>query len=449
VQQVDLLLSGGYVITQQRPGEVLANAAVAVQADRIVDIGPAAEVALRVTSARTIDCRGRAVLPGLIDCHVHTCQSTARGLADDVPVAVWLNKILPFEAALEAEDVAASVRLACIEMIKSGTTGVMEGCAPPEHVDVVGQVFADSGLRCVLTRSTMEHADPTWNPPPSFLADPETNLRQTRRMIERWHGAAAGRLSAWAAYRHAPDVSDELIVELARLADELDVGLHAHQSTRRFGEAAHLDALGILSPRMVFAHAIRYTRHELELLKYYGVKIDHNPGASMHGAYGSAVIGQFPEMLDMGITVCLGCDGATNNNTLDMFREMRLAATIHKEVRTNATVLPAAVALQMATTNGAQACRWADVGVLAPGNKADLIVVNLEQPHLLPVHDLISNLVYCANGHDVETTIVDGRVLMMDRQVQVADEQAVLLDAVASAERVLQRLGRRAVLTGS
>jgi 5-methylthioadenosine/S-adenosylhomocysteine deaminase len=441
VQGVDLVLAGGYVVPQDSATTVLPNAAVAVDGDRIVDVGAAADVLARFSARRVIDTTDHVVLPGLVDCHLHTCQTTARGLADDVPVTTWLDRILGFEAKLEAEDVEASVRLTALELIKSGTTGLIEGCAPPAHVDVVGEVLAASGLRTVLTRSTMERADPTWQGPPSFLADVETNMRATRDMLQRWNGAAEGRMTAWPSYRHSQDVSDELIVSLVQLAEEFDVGFHGHQGTRRFGEAERLDNLGVLSERMLFAHAIRYTRREIELLRNAKVNINHNPGASMHGAYGAAVAGQFPEMLQMGIRVCIGCDGAPNNNGLDMFREMYLTATVHKEARMDPTVLPAPTVLRMATYDGARAARWPDVGMLGPQCKADLIVVNLKQPHLMPLNDVISNLVYCANGRDVVTTIVDGRILMDNRQVLGMDEDRILRDAADSAARMRARLG--------
>ena len=435
--EVDLLLTGGIVVADS--SHVIRDGAVAIQGERIVATGPSAELTKTVRAERVIDCTGKAVMPGLIDAHNHTCQSTARGLADDLPVTDWLNRVIGFEAALDDEDVAASVRLACVEMIRGGTTGVMEGCAPPDFVDTVGEVFAESGMRCILTRSTMEKPDPTWSVPKSFLRDAATNLRETRAMLKRWHDTNGGLVHAWPAYRHAQDVSAELVVELCKLVDEFGVGLHAHQSTRRFGEIEFLDELGVLRPEMVFAHAIRYSRREMELIRAHGIKLNHNPGASMHGAYGASTLGHYPELVAMGVCVAIGADGAANNNTLDMFREMRLAATVHKEARMNSTVIPARVAFDMATVNGATACRWPDVGRLAPEMKADLIVVDVMRPHLVPHHDIVSNLVYCANGHDVVTTIVNGRVLMEDGIVTVFDEAKVIRDALRSAERVLQR----------
>ncbi len=428
---------GGIVVPDSQ--HVIMDGAVAIQADRIVAVGAAAELAKSTHAKRVINCAGKAVMPGLIDAHNHTCQSTARGLADDLPVTDWLNRVIGFEAALDEEDVTASVRLACVEMIRGGTTAVMEGCAPPDFVDTVGGVFGESGMRCILTRSTMEKPDPTWNVPKSFLKDAETNLRETRQMLKKWHGANDGLIHAWPAYRHAQDVSAELVVQLCRLVDEFEVGLHAHQSTRRFGEIEFLDELGVLRPEMVFAHAIRYSRREMELIKAHGIKLNHNPGASMHGAYGASTLGHYPELVAMGVCVAIGADGAANNNTLDMFREMRLAATAHKEARMNSTVIPARTAFDMATVNGATACRWPDVGRIGVGMKADVIVVNVMRPHLVPHHDVVSNLVYCANGHDVDTTIVNGVILMENGVIKVYDEAAVIADAMRSAERVLQR----------
>jgi 5-methylthioadenosine/S-adenosylhomocysteine deaminase len=436
VQEVDLLLTGGYVVPMERPGEMLNQAAVAIAGDRIVDVGPAAEVGERVRPARVLDCAGKAVLPGLVDCHVHTCQQLARGLADDVSVLDWLSRIVAFEAAMNEQDVYASVKAACLEMIKSGTTGFVEGCANPFYIDAAGQAIVDSGLRAILTRSTMEIQESDWSAPDPFLMDAEANYNGTRQMIERWNGAANGRISAWASWRQQWNLSDELLVRIVKLAREHGVGIHAHLSTRRYGQIELLDRLGLLGPDLMFAHAIRYTAREVELIALNDVKIDHNPGASMHGAYGSAVAGQYPEMLDKGVCVCLGCDGAANSNTLDMFQAIRLAATLHKEMRQDATVIPATQALQMGTLNGARACQWNDAGALVPGKKADLIVVDLLQPHLMPLHNVINNLVYCASGQDVTTTIVDGRILMENRQVAAMDERRVLAEAAERAERI-------------
>lgn len=443
MRDADLLLTGGWVITQERPGAVLEKAAVAIAKDRIVEVGPAADVAARVRAARVVDCTGKAVLPGLVDCHVHTCQQLARGLADDVPVAEWLARIVPFESEMDERDVEVSVQAACLEMIKSGTTGFMEACANSRHIDAAAATMEASGLRANLTRSTMDLQQADWTVPSPFLMSTERHLAETTAMIRRWNGAGHGRLAAWCGWRHKYDTSAELLVAMVKLAREHGVGLHGHLSTRHFGELEDLDRLGVLGPEFLLAHAIRYTAREIELIARYDVKIDHNPGASMHGAYGSAVAGQFPEMLAKGICVGLGCDAAASGNFLDMVQAVRLAATLHKEVRQDAGVIPAAQALSMATTNGARACQWHESGVLAPGKKADVIVIDMLHPHLVPVHDVVANIVYCATGRDVVTTIVDGRVLMEDRRVLVYDEAKVLAEAMERADRIRARWAKR------
>jgi 5-methylthioadenosine/S-adenosylhomocysteine deaminase len=435
----DLLLSGGTLLTD--PGSApVRDGALAIKDGVIVDLGPADVVTPRVSARRVLDTTGQAVLPGLVDCHIHTCQQIARGLADDINVLDWLTRIVAVEGAMDEDDVNVSVKAACLEMIKSGTTGFIEACGNPYFADAMAEAVVESGLRGVMTRSTMELPEPDWQAPDPFVMDAESNLTATRSLIEKWHGAAGGRISAWAGWRQQWNLSDELLVAVVALAREYGVGLHGHLATRRFGQIELLDRLGVLGPDLVFAHSIRYTARDRQLIKLNGVNINHNPGASMHGAYGSAPMGCFPEMVEEGINVCLGCDGAANGNTLDMFQVMRLAATLHKEMRLDPLAISPRDAFAMATRNGARAAMWPDGGELKVGNKADVIAVNLMQPHLMPVHDVLNNLVYCASGQDVVTTIVAGQVLMEDRRVTTLDEARILSDLQTRGEALVARL---------
>ena len=444
MREADLLLTGGWVITQEGPGTVIHKGAVAITRDRIVDVGTAVELDERVNPRRIIDCTGKAVLPGFVDSHVHTCQQLSRGLADEVPVSEWLARIVPFEGEMDEDDVHVSVQAACLEMIKSGTTGFMEACANALYIDAAADAMEASGMRANLTRSTMDMQQPDYKVPNPFLMSTERHLAETEAMIRRWNGAGNGRLGAWCGWRHKYDTSDELLVAMVKLARNHGVGLHGHLSTRHYGEVEALDRLGVLGPEFLLAHAIRYTAREIDLIAHYDVKVDHNPGASMHGAYGSAVAGQFPEMIDKGICVALGCDAASSGNFLDMVMAVRLAATLHKEMRQNASTISAAQALHMGTARGACACHFQDVGVLAPGKKADVIIIDMIQPHLIPVHDVIANIVYCGTGRDVVTTIADGRILMEDRQVKVFDERKVMAATMDRADRVKARWEVRA-----
>ncbi len=442
-RRVDLLLHGGFVVPADGSTPFLADHSVAVEDRSIVAVGPAEEIATRYTAEQVVDCDGKAIVPGLVDCHVHTCQQLGRGLADDIPVLDWLTKVVSLEAVMDEEDVYASARLACVEMLKGGTTAFIEACANPVYADAAAQAIVDSGIRGVLTRSTMQYQEPDWEAPTGFLMDPDENLEATRELLERWNGEGDGRLSVWCGWRQQWNLSDELVVDLVELAREHGVGLHGHLATRRYGQIELLDRLGVLGPELVFAHAIRFTAREQDLIDHHDVKINHNPGASMHGAYGSAVAGSFPELHRRGVCVCLGCDGAANGNTLDMWQATRLAAGLHKEVRQDATVIPAPDALAMATRNGARALRRDDLGTIAEGRTADLQVVDLRQPHLLPWNDLVATLVYCASAQDVWATVVDGRLLMEGRELVGVDEDAVLDEAIERGEGIARRVRER------
>jgi 5-methylthioadenosine/S-adenosylhomocysteine deaminase len=435
----DLLLSGG-VLLPDATSTPIREGALAIRDGVIVDSGPADVVTSRVNARRVIDTTGQAVMPGLVDCHIHTCQQMARGLADDINVLDWLTRIVAVEGAMDEDDVSVSVKAACLEMIKSGTTGFIEACGNPYFADAMGEAVLESGLRGVMTRSTMELAEPDWSAPDPFLMDAESNLKATRELIEKWHGRGNGRISAWTGWRQQWNLSDELLVAVVGLAREYGVGLHGHLATRRFGQIELLDRLGVLGPDMVFAHSIRYTARDRQLIKLNGVNINHNPAASMHGAYGSAPMGCFPEMVEEGINVCLGCDGAANGNTLDMFQVMRLAATLHKEMRLDPLAISPEQAFAMATRNGARAAMWPDGGELKVGDKADVIAIDLMQPHLLPAYNVLNNLVYCASGQDVVTTIEAGQVLMEDRRVTTLDEAKVLSDLQTRGEALVRRL---------
>jgi 5-methylthioadenosine/S-adenosylhomocysteine deaminase len=439
VIHADLLLTGGHLLSSS-DAPVVKQGAVAISGQRIVDIGSAQEVALRVIASRTLDCTDQLVMPGLIDCHVHTCQQMARGLADDIDVLEWLQRIVGIEGSMTEDDVNVSAKAACLEMIKSGTTGFIEACGNPFYVDAMGDAMLESGLRGVMTRSTMEIAEPDWKAPDPFVMDAKSNLHQTRALIDRWNGRGDGLISAWCGWRQQWNLSDDLLVAIVRIAREQGVGIHGHLATRRFGQIELLDRLGVLGPDMVFAHAIRFTSRERQLIAFNRVNIDHNPGASMHGAYGSGPMGSFPEMLAQGVNVCLGCDGAANGNTLDMVQVMRLAATLHKEVRLDSRAVSPASAFRMATRNGALACGWPDVGELSIGNQADLITIDLRQPHLMPAYNLMNNLVYCASGQDIRTTIVAGKILMENGRVAVLDERKVLDELQARGEALIERV---------
>jgi 5-methylthioadenosine/S-adenosylhomocysteine deaminase len=251
-----------------------------------------------------------------------------------------------------------------------------------------------------------------------------------------------------------PNVSDELYRRLSKLADRDGALLQMHAAVnkdqvewvkRRTGRTVieHMNSLGILGPKWCLIHMAVLTDDELRMLKDNDVKIMHVPGAALHGAYGSASVGKFPEMLDMGVTVTLGCDSSAANNSLDMFRAMYQAATVHKEVRLVADLVSPEKALEMATIDGAKALMWdKEIGSLEEGKKADLIVVECKRSNWMPLHDfsLIPSLVYSGEGADVETVMIDGRMVMEKREIRTVDVNGLLDQAQKATERLLKKL---------
>jgi 5-methylthioadenosine/S-adenosylhomocysteine deaminase len=399
---------------------------VAIKGNQIVALGGTEALKNQYPSFRQIDCSGMLVIPGLIDTHVHTCQQMARGIADEVPGNVWLKQVVNFEALMDEKDVYWSALLACLEMIKSGTTCFVEACANPIYYDAVGEAIKESGIKAILTRSTVEIPDSDWAFPAKFSETSSQAIDNSLRMINKWNGAEKGKIRAWFGWRQIWNVSVGLLREMTQKAKNLGIGIHTHAGTRRTGQIESLEKEELLGPHLLIAHSVRYTRREIELIKNHDVKIVHCPAASMHGAYGSASVGLFPEMLERGVTVSLGCDGAANNNKLDMVEEMRMVALIHKETRIDPNVIPKTTAFRMATVNGARAVGWEDeIGSLSVGKRADIAVVDFKKPHLVPVFDPLSNLVYAANGQDVKTVIIDGEIIMEDRKVLTLNEEEI------------------------
>lgn len=383
---------------------------------------------------RIIDGHERVVLPGFVNCHTHAAMTLLRGYADDMPLMEWLeNKIWPLEAKLSADDVYWGTMLAISEMLRSGTV-----CFADMYffMDAAARAVENSGIRAVLSRGMVG-------------VGPENEIAfcESRDMIEKWHGACNGRITCMlgphAPYTCPPDYLERVI----QLSDELGVGLHIHIAETRvefddikriYGNTpvAHLDKLGLFERQVLAAHCVHLDPKDIEILAAKQVGVAHNPESNMKLASGIAPIQQ---MLNAGITVALGTDGASSNNNLDMLQEMRTASFLQKVHLMDSTVIPAWQALQMATTNGARALGLGNkIGQLKPGYKADMIIMGMKQPNMLPVYDPISNIVYSAQAADVETVIVDGNILMEDRVIKAFDEEEVLVKAKETALRLVR-----------
>jgi 5-methylthioadenosine/S-adenosylhomocysteine deaminase len=435
----DLLIQGCDVVSPS--GDSVATLAahdIAIRGRQIAAIQPTGQIAAAEAGA-LIDGAGMAALPGLINTHAHAAMVLLRGAAEDVPVEAWFNDyIWPMETNLTPEDVYWGALLAAAEMIESGTTTVADHYFA---MDSVAEAIAQSGMR--------GHLAPTM----FGQGDTRAELTQAGEFAARWHGAADGRIRAWlgphSPYLCPPDVLRAVAAE----ARELGLGCHIHVSETaeqvRASLAQHgvtpiqlLAQVGLLDQPLLCAHAAHATPDDIGLLADARAGVAHCPKTFLKLAAGIAPV---VDMRARGLAVGVGSDGAASNNTLDMLEQLRLAALLQKHVRADATALPAAEALALATVEGARALGQAgEIGALTPGALADIILIRTDGAHMQPIHALPSALVYSARAADVDTTIVDGRVLMRGRRLLTLDKATIIREVSARAERLRSRQhGRR------
>ncbi len=450
-----LLINKGTLVTVDRERRIIKDGAVAIDGDRIIAVGKSDEVQQEFRAERTINARDKLVLPGLVDAHMHLVQTLSRGVADDVDLYSWLyDRVFPFESSLSEEEAYLSALLGCMEMVRTGTTCFADPGG--NQIESAPRAIEQAGLRGIIAwrgvDTTVDEKRPIATP---VKASTEEVVTRNEALFKRFNGTAQGRIRVWFGLADCRAASERLIVRTAEKARELGtmVEIHIagteecvrhvieHQGTT---EIKYLQRLGVLGPDMLIIHAGWITAEEVPIIKEYDIKVCHCPGASMHGAYGSCSQGKFPELLEAGVTVALGVDSATANNSLDMFRAMYQAATCHKEARLHPSLVSPEQSLEMATINGARALRWEDeIGSLEVGKKADLILVDVSGPHWLPRQDfsLIPNLVYSGSGADVNTVIIDGAIVMEGREMKTVDEERVLAEVQKAGRQVLKRTG--------
>jgi 5-methylthioadenosine/S-adenosylhomocysteine deaminase len=422
---VDLLIVGGAVVTMNSDRRVLENGYVAIRGERVFDVGDSADLAAKVYKAgRTIDARGKVVLPGLINAHTHIPMTLFRGVADDLDLQDWLTKyIFPAEAKNVTRDfVVAGARLGLAEMIRGGTTTYADMYY---FEDAIAEETKKAGLRGTLGETVIDFPAPDnkrW----------EDALSYTDGFVKRWKGDS---LITPAIAPHAPyTVSPEHLKAVKAFAEERDVPILTHLAeapteTKIIAEkyntrpALYLESLGLLSRRLLAAHVVHVNDREIEILKEREVGVAHCPQSNMKLSSGAAPI---PQMLKSSLRVGLGTDGAASNHDLSMWEEMDTAAKLHKLVTMSPTVVTAQQALEMATIGGARALHMErEIGSIEAGKRADLIVVDLSALHLTPMYNVVSHLVYAAKASDVTDTIVNGRPLMRNRRLLTLDEEAV------------------------
>jgi len=393
----------------------------------------------------TIDAGGAYLLPGFIQTHVHLCQTLFRGHADDMPLLDWLKRrVWPMEAAHTPATLRASARLAASELMLGGTTTALT-METVHDTDVVFEALDEMGLRAVVGKCMM---DSDQEVPSRLQEKTRESIDESVALRKRWDGKANGRLRAAFAPRFAVSCSRELLEAVADLSARDRVIVHTHASENRdevevvrrisggLSNLEYLAATGLATPQLCTAHCVWVTDAEQALLAERGVKVRHCPGSNLKLGSGIAPVA---EMLARGISVSLGADGAACNNRLDMFDEMRLAATL-QAVRKGPGALTARDAVWMATREGARALGMeGDIGSIEPGKRADLILIDRGRPHQQPDPDPWSTLVYATRGTDVSLTMVDGQVLVRDFAMTHQDVAAITADARTAARTLVAR----------
>ena len=434
-----VLVRGGTILTMN-------DALQAVEGDVSIRDGRIAAVGefLGGPHDSVIDASGALVLPGFVQTHVHLCQTLFRGMADDLALIEWLRtRIWPLEAAHTPETLRASARLAAYELLTGGTTTVLT-METVHDTDVVFEAVAETGLRAVIGKCMMD-ADSAV--PPRLLEPTQASIDESLALRRRWDGAAGGRIRAAFAPRFAVSCSRELLEAVGVLSGDHGALVHTHASEQQPEVALiqqrtgrrnieYFEDIGLASARLCVAHCVWVGEHEREILASRQVKVLHCPGSNLKLGSGLAPV---PELRALGVSVSLGADGAACNNRLDMFEEMRLAAVL-QAVRLGPGALTARDAVWMATREGARALGLdGEIGSIEPGKRADVIVVGLDRPHLVPGTDPYSTLVYSARGTDVRATVVDGEVLVRDARAVRLDPGEIVADARAAARSLVSR----------
>lgn len=439
-----LHIKNAMVVTMDDGRTVYEKGDILVEGDRFTAVGKVPPSLVR-PDAQQLDASGKIILPGLINSHVHTSQQLGRGLGDDVDLLTWLSeRTFPYESSLTPEDSYISSLLCLVEQIRSGVTAFAEPGG--QFVPSMARAVTQSGIRGILAKSSMDCGEGL---PPVWQRTTQEELDVQEQDFKDLHNTADGRVRVWFGLRTLFNNSDELVVRTKELADKYGVGVHMHvaeckaevdfvTATKGVPTVTHLNNLGVLDKNLLAVHTVWLTNAEVDLFAAHDVKVSHNPAAAMR-VLGFAKI---PQMLRKGVCVSLGTDGAPSSNRMTLIDEMWLTSLIHKGWRLDPTVMRAEEILTMVTRNGARALLWEDeIGHIAPGMKADLVVINPDSASMLPLHDPIANLVTAMHSSNVESVLCNGKWVMKDKVILTLDEKAILAEAKERAAAIRKRAG--------
>lgn len=436
-----LLIKNAQIITMNEQNDIFTGD-IFIKDDLIEAIG----LNLQNPAEKIIDASSRTIIPGFVQTHIHLCQTLFRGRGDDLELLDWLKKrIWPLEASHDGESVFYSAMLGIGELIQSGTTTIVD-METVRHTDFAFQAIAASGIRALSGKVMMDRG---FDVPSGLKEKTESSIQESVDLLEKWNLHDNGRIRYAFSPRFVISCTEQLLKEVRELSFKHDVKVHTHASENQeeikvvleetgMRNIVYLDHLGLANERLILAHCVWLDDNEKRIIKERGVHVSHCPGSNLKLASGVA---DTKGLLDMNVSLSLGADGAPCNNNLDMFNEMRLAALLQKPIHGPAA-MDAKTVFQMATIGGAKAVGLEkEIGSLEVGKKADMVILNLNQFHTYPSQDSdpISRIVYSAGRGDVETTIINGKIVMENRIMKTLDKEMILREANNSIHRLLKR----------
>ena len=452
MQAVDLVVTNiDWLITVDSGRRVIRDAAVAVNGGKIVAVGKSAEIAKDYSAARMVDAKGAVATPGFVDCHLHSSFQLSRGLADEANAQAFLfERMYPYEAALEHEDVRLSATLAAAELLKHGVTCFIDPGNYHPEASVEG--IMSTGIRAIVSRSSFDLTKSVLGIlPERMIESTEVALKRAEEVLEKYANTGNPRLGASASFRGLNNASDELILGLDKLAKRYNTLLQTHAcfsysthdssvTRTNMAEIERLESLGVLDERFLAVHSGWLEPQEVAILVKRKPSLVCAPSSSLHNGYGNFVVGKLPELLALGVNVAIGSDHASSG-IVDMPQEMRLACCCYKETRLNPRVMPPETAVEMATLNGAKAALQADrIGSIEVGKDADIVLFETQRLEWQPLINPVSNLVYSATGDSVRDVFIAGEQVVADGRLTKIDERALYPQVPVAVERFGKRL---------
>lgn len=433
-----LLIEGIDILTGDVSTEYIKNADIGIEDSIISFIAPSGQGPLDFKPDKKISGKLKLAMPGLVNAHTHCAMTLMRNAADDLPLHKWLfDKIFPIEDKLTDDDVYWGTVLATVEMLRSGTTSFADMYL---HMEAAAKAVADSKMRVNLSKSPLEfHSEEGLTAIDKF--------DEFKQYHGKWDGSENGKIKVYMEVHSTYLFDKESLKRSSEMAKEIGTGIHIHISETEkevrdsFGQYGKspveiCEETGIFDVPVIGAHLVHVSDDDIRILKKYRINAAHNPTSNLKLGSG---IARVPEMLKAGVNIALGTDGTASNNNLNMFEEMHLAALIHKGAAKNPELVTAKQAFMMGTANGAVAIGFGnEAGVIKEGMKADIVLLDIDKPHLCPMHDPHSAVVYSAQGSDVDTVIVDGEILMENRELKHIDEERVKFEANARAKRLFE-----------